>query len=92
MENNRRKFLKSLAGLGGLASAGLPSIAFASKRLTQVENIRLARNKGYVRLVFDLNGVVEHSIFTLHNPERVVLDLKNLICHMAWLTAWQRAH
>lgn len=77
MENNRRNFLKNLAGLGGLASAGLPSIAFASKRLTRVENIRLARNKGYVRLVFDLNGVVEHSIFTLHNPERVVLDLKN---------------
>ncbi len=76
MENNRRKFLKNLAGLGGLATAGLPTIALADSGVARIENIRLAKNKGYIRLVFDLSKVVEHSIFTLHNPERIVLDLK----------------
>ena len=78
MENNRRKFLKSLAGLSGLAASAVPNIAFAAKhKNAQVENIRLSKNQGHVRLVFDLNGVAEHSVFSLHKPERVVLDIKN---------------
>lgn len=77
MQKNRRKFLKNLAGFGGLASAGLPAVVSAGSATTQVEDIRLAANKGYVRLVFDLDKVASHTVFTLHKPERVVLDLKN---------------
>ncbi len=53
----------------GFASAG-------ASAGTRVQDIRLSKNKGYVRLVFDLDGIADHSIFALHNPERVVLDLK----------------
>jgi len=80
MEKNRRKFLKNLAGLSGLAASAVPGISSAAKADTnagaQIQDIRLADNKGYVRLVFDLDNLAEHSVFALHSPERVVLDLK----------------
>ena len=76
-QNNRRKFLKSLAGLSSLAASAVPGFASAGASAgTRVQDIRLSKNKGYVRLVFDLDGIADHSIFALHNPERVVLDLK----------------
>lgn len=78
MENNRRKFLKGLAGISGLAVSAVPSLSAAvSNPSTRVKNIRLSKNKGYVRLVFDLDGIPDHSIFSLHTPERVVLDIKD---------------
>jgi N-acetylmuramoyl-L-alanine amidase len=78
MQDNRRKFLKSLAGLGGLAGTTLPGFSLAgSKGSAQVKDIRLSKNKGYVRLVFDLDKNAGHTVFSLHNPERVVLDIKN---------------
>ena len=81
METNRRKFLKSLAGLSGLAASAVPGLSSAksssAKAKTEIKDIRLANNKGYVRLVFDLDNLAEHSIFTLHTPERIVLDIKN---------------
>lgn len=77
MEKYRRRFLKQLAGFGGIAGvAGLPTLAHAGNGV-QVNDIRLSKNDGYVRLVFDLSGNVDHSLFALHTPERVVLDLKN---------------
>jgi len=78
MENHRRKFLKSLAGLSGLAASVSPGLSVAAKSSgSQVKDIRLSKNKGYVRLVFDLDGLTNHSVFALHGPERVVLDIKN---------------
>ncbi|MFV9616591.1 MAG: AMIN domain-containing protein, partial [Gammaproteobacteria bacterium] len=81
METDRRKFLKSLAGLSSLAASVAPGISSAKPSAgtakAQVQDIRLAKNKGYLRLVFDLNGIAEHSVFVLHKPERVVLDIKN---------------
>jgi N-acetylmuramoyl-L-alanine amidase len=77
MEGNRRKFLKSLAGLSGLAASAVPGMSLAAaKSGAQVKDIRLSKNKGYVRIVFDLDKTAGHSIFTLHGPERVVLDIK----------------
>lgn len=80
MEKNRRKFLKNLAGLSGLAASAVPVLSSAAKADSnagaQIQDIRLANNNGYVRLVFDLDNLAEHSIFALHSPERVVLDLK----------------
>lgn len=76
-QNNRRKFLKSIAGLSSLAASAVPGFASAGASAgAKVQDIRLSKNKGYVRLVFDLDGIAEHSLFTLHNPERVVLDIK----------------
>lgn len=84
IQSDRRKFLKSIAGLSGLAASAVPglTLAAASARSSvaaanaQVQDIRLSKNEGYVRLVFDLDGLADHSVFTLHNPERVVLDIK----------------
>jgi N-acetylmuramoyl-L-alanine amidase len=80
MEDNRRRFLKQLAGLSSIAGlSGASSLARASvSAKAKITSIRLAKNKGYVRLVFDLDNPVEHSIFSLHSPERVVLDLKQV--------------
>ncbi|VAW55207.1 N-acetylmuramoyl-L-alanine amidase [hydrothermal vent metagenome] len=76
METNRRKFLKSIAGLSSLAASAVPSFVSAAASNASVQDIRLSKNKNYIRLVFDLDGIADHSIFTLHNPERVVLDIK----------------
>ncbi len=73
MEKHRRKFFSQLAGLGGLAAAPLSVRAAAIK----VKDVRLSHKNGYSRLVFDLNAPVAHKIFSLHKPERVVIDLKN---------------
>lgn len=84
MKDNRRKFLKQLAGLGsiaglsGVSSLSLASVGSQANKQARVTSIRLARNKGYVRLVFDLDKSVQHTIFSLRNPERVVLDLKQV--------------
>lgn len=78
MENKRRKFLKSLAGLSGLAASAVPGVSAAAKSSSaRVKDIRLSKNKGYVRLVFDLDSLADHSVFALDDPERVVLDIKN---------------
>ncbi len=56
--------------------AAAPLVGQAASSSVSVKNIRLAKNDDNTRLVFDLNGPVEHKIFSLHKPERVVIDLK----------------
>ncbi len=43
----------------------------------EVRDIRLWRAPDHTRVVLDLSGASEHTIFELSNPERVVLDLKD---------------
>ncbi len=74
MENQRRKFITRLAGLGGLAAT--PIIGRADSSPVEVKDIRLSNNREYTRLVFDLSQPVDHKLFSLHKPERVVIDLK----------------
>lgn len=40
-----------------------------------VENVRLWRAPDNTRLVFDLTGPAEHTLFTLSSPERIVIDI-----------------
>ena len=40
-----------------------------------VDGLRLWRAPDNTRLVFDLNGPVKHKIFTLSNPDRIVIDI-----------------
>ena len=78
MGRDRRKFLRQLVGMGGAAGlSGVSGMSHASVSKAQIQDIRLSKNDGYVRLVFDLDRSVQHSIFSLHQPERIVLDLKN---------------
>lgn len=50
----------------------LSSLALADTRIVEV---RLWRAPDSTRIVFDLDGPVEHRLFTLQNPERVVIDI-----------------
>lgn len=56
-------------GLGLLLS--LP--VFSAK----VEGVRLWSGPDHNRLVFDLDGPIDHKLFMLSSPDRVVLDIKN---------------
>ncbi len=44
---------------------------------TTVESIRVWAENGKTRVVLDLSNPVEHNIFTLRGPDRLVVDLKN---------------
>jgi len=43
----------------------------------QVRSIRTWPGPGHTRLVFDIDSPVDYRLFTLKNPERVVLDLRS---------------
>ncbi|MFD1384923.1 N-acetylmuramoyl-L-alanine amidase [Rhodanobacter aciditrophus] len=43
----------------------------------QVKDIRVAQQQGVTRLVFELDGATKHRMFSLSQPDRVVLDLTN---------------
>ncbi len=42
----------------------------------EVRNVRLWQAPDNTRLVFDLSGPVAHKLFTLDDPERIVLDIE----------------
>ena len=42
-----------------------------------VEDIRVFQAEDYTRVVFDLSEKIDHELFMLDNPERVVVDFKN---------------
>ncbi|MBA1241180.1 N-acetylmuramoyl-L-alanine amidase [Pseudomonas japonica] len=60
-----------------IAVVGLWLTAFAvdAMAVTQVKSMRLWRAPDNTRLVFDLSGPVEHSVFTLTAPDRLVIDI-----------------
>ncbi len=74
MKKQRRQFFTQLAGIGSLAAA--PMMGYAGAAAVKVKNIRLSRSEDQTRIVFDLDSPVQHKLFTLHKPERVVIDLK----------------
>ncbi len=41
-----------------------------------IDSVRLWRSPDSTRVVFDLSGPVEHQLFTLENPARLVIDLR----------------
>lgn len=45
---------------------------------TTVEGARIWPAPDHTRVVFDLGAGVEHSIFSLQNPARLVIDIKNV--------------
>jgi N-acetylmuramoyl-L-alanine amidase len=58
----------------GWASLLLASLAIAAPAVT-VKDVRLWAGPDATRLVFDLSAPVEHSVMTLQNPDRVVIDI-----------------
>ncbi|MEX0964588.1 MAG: N-acetylmuramoyl-L-alanine amidase [Pseudohongiellaceae bacterium] len=56
-------------------AAGLLLASFAASA-ADVRDVRLWRAPDHTRLVFDLSAEVEYKLFTLSNPERVVIDIE----------------
>ncbi len=50
--------------------------AFADQN--QLQDLRMWPSPEQTRLVFDIKAPVEHKIFTLDKPDRVVIDMKNI--------------
>lgn len=58
----------------------LPAILLSSNVLaasTLVKATRTWVSPDYTRVVFDINKQADYHLFTLHNPERVVIDIKD---------------
>lgn len=51
------------------------SVASLDVFAAEVRDIRVAQQEGVTRLVFELSEAVEHRLFPLTNPDRIVLDL-----------------
>lgn len=56
---------------------GLALAAFAADAETTLQDIRVWAAPERTRVVFDLSAAPEHSVFTLNNPPRVVVDLRD---------------
>ncbi len=54
----------------------LALLAVSAQAGTTVENIRIWAEGGKTRVVLDLSRPSQHSIFTLRNPDRLVVDLE----------------
>src|SRR5215510_12568539 len=65
------KFVKVLL-LTGLLPA---TTAFATPTPIDVRDVRLWNGPEGTRVVLDLSGAVSHELFTLRDPERVVIDI-----------------
>lgn len=64
--------IRALVAVVGLLLTALAVDALAA---TQVRSVRLWRAPDNTRLVFDLSGPVQHSVFTLTAPDRLVIDI-----------------
>ncbi|HEX6998532.1 MAG TPA: N-acetylmuramoyl-L-alanine amidase [Gammaproteobacteria bacterium] len=62
-------------GVVWLALAGLLAAVVGVAEAATVENIRLWSGPESTRVVLDLSGPVEHRVFELTDPDRVVIDL-----------------
>ncbi len=76
LSTTRRLFLKRLAGYGAgfaLLTASKTSLAESKAALTGIRISQASSN--HTRVVFDLSKNVEHNVFALTNPHRIVVDL-----------------
>jgi N-acetylmuramoyl-L-alanine amidase len=64
--------IRALVAVVGLL---LTVLAVDALAVSQVKSVRLWRAPDNTRLVFDLSGPVEHSVFTLSSPDRLVIDI-----------------
>lgn len=71
----RRRFLLRCIALSGGAAAWLLSSPVMARSAAVLKRIRVAGRNGDTRLVMELSQPVDHNIFTLTAPHRVVIDL-----------------
>lgn len=51
-------------------------VPFVSPAAITVDNLRQWRAPDHTRLVFDVSGPLEHRLFTLSDPHRIVIDME----------------
>lgn len=63
-----------------LLSSSLRLVSYAQERepTASVDNLRIWHSPTKTRVVFDVSNSVKHSVFTLGNPERVVVDIQGI--------------
>ncbi len=67
-----------VSGRSVLRAFMLGLLCFANlTHAAEVEDIRLWRAPDYTRIVFDLDEQAQYSLFTLENPNRIVIDISN---------------
>jgi len=78
LSKTRRFFLKRFSRYGAtLALMASCKISLAKSKPALV-GVRVSQTSDeHTRVVFDLSAGTEHRLFTLSNPQRIVIDLKN---------------
>ena len=72
----RRLFLKRLGRYGASLALLGSARSFAGSENPTLTGIRISQSSDkHTRVVFDLSGKFEHNLFTLADPNRVVIDL-----------------
>ncbi len=75
--------LKRLVGRSARPSAATPAVGFvvlalmsvSASGVSRIENVRIHQSPDKTRVVLDLASPVQHRLFGLENPERLVLDI-----------------
>ncbi len=76
--SDRRGFLHTCLRVSGLfALAPLTSYLWAGNRAV-IQSVRISSHGSKTRIIFDSNASLPHKIFTLHSPERVVIDFEGV--------------
>ena len=74
----RRFFLKRVSRYGLSLALFMGSKPALSKPRATLTGIRVSQSaEDHTRVVFDLSGDIEHHLFTLADPYRIVIDLKD---------------
>ena len=60
-----------------LMMLALPAFSAPTKTLTKIKAVRMWAGPESTRVVFDVDRRLEHNVFVLKNPDRVVIDLVN---------------
>lgn len=63
--------------IGALLLMFLALCASAAAGQAEIQNARLWAAPDHTRVVFDTSGPVQHTLFTLSNPDRLVIDISN---------------
>lgn len=72
-----RSVATNLRALAGMLCLLLCLSAGTAQAASSVRDVRLWTAPDHSRLVFDLSSSVDYQVFRLHNPERVVIDMRD---------------
>jgi len=78
--NHRPRITWALAAaVLAVAAIGLAGVGFATQNPTKVTAVRIGEHPGMTRFVLELTDNVDYRVFMLADPDRVVIDLPEVI-------------